>query len=63
MCGSEALTVPDPLAVGVVEPVGQPLGLQQLVAVSAQKQRLPAPEHKTQIGFKFTILCTSVADP
>jgi hypothetical protein len=24
--------------------VGQPLGLQQLVAVSAQKQRLPAPE-------------------
>jgi hypothetical protein len=46
----------------VVEPVGQPLGLQQLVAVSAQKQRLPAPEQKTEIGFKFTVLCTSVAD-
>jgi hypothetical protein len=55
VCGSEALTVPDPLAVGVIEPVGQPLGLQQLVAVSAQEQRLPAPEHKIEIAFRFTI--------
>ena len=39
---SEALPVPDPLAIGVVKAVGQPLGLQQLVAVRAQKQRFPA---------------------
>ena len=41
---SEAVTVPDPLAVGVVEAVSQPLGLQQLVAVGGQEQRLTPPK-------------------
>jgi hypothetical protein len=63
VCGSEALTVPDPLAVGVVEPVGQPLGLQQLVAVSAQKQRLPTPKKKQKSDLSSLSYVPSVADP
>ena len=42
----QRLPVPDPLAVGVVEPVRQPLGLQEVVALHAQEQRLATPVHK-----------------
>lgn len=34
--------MPDPLSVCVVEPVGKPLGLQQLVSLHVQEQRLPS---------------------
>ena len=52
---SEAVTVPDPLAVGVVEAVSQPLGLQQLVAVGGQEQRLTPPKISQQIRLKQII--------
>ena len=42
----QRLPVPDPLAVGVVEPVRQPLRLQEVVALHAQEQRLATPVHK-----------------
>ena len=35
--------MPDPLSVGVVEPVGKPLVLQKLVSLHVQEQRLPSP--------------------
>ena len=38
--------VPDPLSAGVVELVGQPLVLQELVALGMQEQRLSASEIK-----------------
>ena len=40
----QLVPVPDPLPVGVVKPVTQPLSLQQLVALSVQEQRLASPE-------------------
>ena len=35
--------MPDPLSVGVVEPVGKPLVLQKLVSLHVQEQRLSSP--------------------
>ena len=35
--------MPDPFPVGVIEPVGQPLVLQEVVSLLAQEQGLPAP--------------------
>lgn len=43
--GSERVAVPHPRALGVVEPVRQPLCLQQLQPVLAQVQRLAASAH------------------
>ena len=40
----QLIPVPDPLPVGVVKPVAQPLGLQQLVALSVEEQWLSSPE-------------------
>ena len=44
-CVSQLIPVPDPLPVGVVEPVGQPLRLQQLVPLGVQEQWFASPEN------------------
>ena len=41
--------MPDPLPVGVVEPVSQPLGLQQVVSLRVEEQRLPSPANNQSV--------------
>ena len=45
----ELVPMPDPLPVGVVKPVCQPLGFQQVISLRVEEQRFASPANKNSV--------------